>query len=279
MVLILVILAAALSAFFNGSAVILEKIGVDQQAKIKSAHPNILWQLRSNIPYIVGLVLDFFSWLLALYAVQRLPLFVVQPIIACSVIFTVLIEHYLFKKRLSLKFGLYLITIVLGLIMIALVAEPEKAIFIQHSLRWVIILSPILLTIIGLYFAKIQKQYAAFFLAGITGLAFGGIAIAGRALVFHHNLINLFFHPLIWAIIGYGLLGILFLTIALQRASASAINATVIVCETIIPIIFGLVFFGDHPKHHLWYVVILGIILTISGTILITLKSSDNEVT
>jgi len=161
--------------------------------------------------------------------------------------------------------------------MITLVAEPEKAIFIQHSLRWVIILSPILLTIIGLYFAKIQKQYAAFVLAGIIGLVFGGIAIAGRALVFHYNLINILFHPLIWAIIGYSVLGILFLTIALQRASASAINATVIVCETIILIIFGLVFFGDHPKHHLWFVVILSIILTISGTILITLKSSDNQ--
>ena len=48
---------------------------------------------------MVGTVLDFLAWVLTLVAVHSLPLFVVQPIIALSVVITLLIEIFIFHRK------------------------------------------------------------------------------------------------------------------------------------------------------------------------------------
>jgi drug/metabolite transporter (DMT)-like permease len=106
-------------------------------------------------------------------------------------------------------------------------------------------------------------------MAVISGFAFGGVSITGRVLQFTRPYIHIVYNPLAWAIIAYGLVGILFFTIALQRASASSVNAAMICAETILPICIGLIFLGDHPKDHLWALLILGIILTALGALFI----------
>ena len=273
MILLLAFLAAFGCALFNGAAAILEKVGVGKEQPVTSSHPGLLWKLRNNPPYLIGIVLDLLAWLLTLFAVHNLPLFVVEPIIACSVIVTVLIEYFLFSYRLSLKFLAYLLAIVVGLVLLTIVATPERATTISYATRWAIILTLLILAVIGSLFCTIQKRYATFIIAAISGLAFGGVAIAGRAIVFSHPYFHLIYNPLLWVIAGYGLLGILFFTIALQRASATVVNATMIACETLFPIFIGLIFLGDHPRDNLWALVALGITFTFSGTILIAISS------
>jgi drug/metabolite transporter (DMT)-like permease len=189
--------------------------------------------------------LDLLAWLLTLFAVHDLPLFLVQPIIACSVIVTVMIEYRLFKHSFNQKLLVSAAVILAGLILLAVVSTPERAVSISHHLRLSIELFPLVLAVVGSVFSTVQKHYATFMLAGVSGLAFGGVSIAGRAIIFSHPYLHILTNPLIPAIIGYGLCGILFFTIALQRASASAVNAAMIACETLFPILIGLIFVGS----------------------------------
>jgi drug/metabolite transporter (DMT)-like permease len=276
MLLFFALLAAVGCAGFNGVAAVLEKIGAGKEETATSSHPGLLWRLRGNAPYLAGVGLDLLAWVLTLFAVHNLPLFLVQPIIACSVLVTLLIEHYFFGRRFSNKFVYSAGAILVGLVLLASVSTPERAVSIAHGLRLWIILLPLAIAAIGSVVAAVQDKYATFILAGLSGVAFGGVSIAGRAIVFSHPYAHILTNYLVWAIVGYGLCGILFFTIALQRASASAVNATMIACETLFPIIMGLVFLGDHPTHKLWLVVIIGIVCTFSGTIFIAMHSDKN---
>ena len=263
MILFLALTAAFGCAVFNGTAAIFENIGAGKEKKATSSHPALLWRLRKNMSYLLGIALDLLAWLLTMFAVHNLALFVVQPIIACSVIVTVLIEHFVFKHRFTSKFMFSALIILAGLVLLALVSAPEKATSINQNFRWAVVLAPLALAFAGSLFSAIQKRYSTFILAAISGLAFGGVSIAGRSIRFSHPYIHILYNPLVLAIVAYGLVGILFFTIALQRASATAVNACMIACETLLPITIGMLFLGDHPQDNLWFIVILGVILYI----------------
>jgi drug/metabolite transporter (DMT)-like permease len=270
-------LAAAGVAVCNGVAAILEKLGAGREARATSAHLGLLWRLKGNLPYLLGVALDLLAWALTLVAVHTLPLFVVQPIIAFSVVVTALVDHFIFKNKLVAKTRLAILVIVAGLVLLALVASPEEASDISHNVRWFIILAPLVLAVIGSLFSKVQAAYSTVVLAGTSGVAFGGTSVVGRVINFSHPYWRTLYDPLAWAILGYGLVGILFFTIALQRASATIVNASMIACETLFPILIGLLFFGDHPRHGLWLVATVGIILAFAGTTLIALNPETEQ--
>jgi drug/metabolite transporter (DMT)-like permease len=269
MVLFLSLLAAALCAVSNGVAVILEKVGADQLKAVTSSSPALLWRLRTNLPYLMGIVLDLLAWALTLYAVHTLPLFLVQPIIACSVLVTALVECLFFNRRLTASFLASVVCILVGLTLLALVSQPEPARHIVTSSRWAIIAMPLVLAVLGSIVTTIRKPYATYVLSSISGVAFGGVAVAGRAITFTPILVHDLGNPMTWATVCYGLVGMLFFTIALQRSSALVVNALMVGCETVAPIFIGLLLFGDHPRHSLWALAVLGILLTSGGAILI----------
>ncbi len=277
MFLAIAISAAFLSAISNGTAVILEKIAVDKINKKNLSSLNLLFQLKNNFNYLLGIFLDIVAWLFALLAVHRLPLFIVQPIIACSVIVTIFIEIIITKRKLNIKLILSLSLLIIGLIVLTNVAAPEKAASISSLTKLFLVLTPIPLAIIGLVYNTFFNKQATFVLAAVTGISFGAIAVVGRALHFNKNILGIFSNPLLWAIFIYSIIGMIFFTIALKKASASFVNTIVIACETIFPIIFGIIFFNDHPRHDLWIEVILGFIFTVLGTIFI-LNSIGKEI-
>ncbi len=272
MIVILALLTALGAAVLNGAAAILEKVGSSKVAAIKSPSPMILWKLKGSIPYNLGILFDLLGWGLALFAVHFLPLFIVQPILACGIIVTVLIELYLLKTRLNRQFIISIIVIILGLVLLALTATPEKAVHTGNSINLGITLFPAILLILGILFSSKTKAFNSFVLAALGGLAFGGVAIAGRMIHFNYPLVKLLINPIAISLVAYGLIGIILFTIALQRSAASSANAIMIACSTLFPILVGLIFLGDHPKNNQWSLVVLGVLFTLSGTLLIAFR-------
>jgi drug/metabolite transporter (DMT)-like permease len=269
-------MAALGCAIFNGIAAILEKIGANQQRNTRTILPNLIWKLRTNIPYLLGIIFDLLAWLLTLYAVHNLPLFIVQPIIACSIIVTIVIEYFLFEHPINIEFIFSLVVIILGLLLLAIISSPEKSSTISSGVKYVVLFGPFLLLIIGALATFKKNKYSMFVLAIISGLAFGGVSISGRAVSLSAPYFHILTFPLFWSIIGYGLVGIVFFTAALQKSTATSVSASMIAGETILPIIFGISFLGDHPKNNLWIILIVGVVLTSIGTIYIALNSETN---
>jgi drug/metabolite transporter (DMT)-like permease len=268
------LLAAFGCALCNGLAAVLQKIGVDKTAAASSLRVGLFFWLLRSWPYLAGTVLDGVAWILTLIAVHSLPLFVVQPIIACSVVITVLVESLVLHKRLRLQTIIAISCIVVGLLVLATTAAPEGSASVSGLVRPVIILMPLPIGVAGAIFAKLETHLATITLAALSGLAFGGTAIVGRMLRFSTPYWHVFLSPLFVALLAYGLSGILLFTIALQRHHASVVNALMITFETIAPIAVGLLFLGDSPRHGLWLVMIVGAGVALTGTVLVAAKGT-----
>ena len=275
MLLKLALLAALGVAICNGIAAILEKISADKVARATTLRIGLLWRLLHDWPYLLGLGLDGLAWLLTLVAVHNLPLFVAQPIIALSIVVTVLIDRLLLHHRLTKRAIVALLCIVGGIGLLAMAATPETAQAVGAVVRWVIIGFPVVLAVAGTLLVKNNHRYASVALGALSGIGFGGTAITGRMLSFGQPYWHVLVNPLLWSLLAYGLVGLLLFTIALQRQLASTINAAMVAFETVVPILVGIILLGDTPKNGRWSLVLIGLILTGVGTVIMAATAKE----
>jgi len=269
---LLPILAAFGCAIGNGSAAILQKMSADKEKTIRSMDARLLWRLFQDKPYIGGVALDLLGWGLTIYAVQYLPLFLVEAIIATSIVITALIERFVWRRVLRPRVYLAIGLIITGLIPLMLAASPEKAAPISNLLRGLIVLSPLLIGLTGYFLARRSSYAASISLAALGGLAFGGTSVIGRIFNFSQPLWHTVYSPLLFGLIASGTFGILLFSMALQRAQATVVNATMTSSQTLIPTVVGIVFLGDSARHGLWSLVAVGIVLSVGGVVLLALS-------
>lgn len=272
----LALLSAVGVALCNGVAAVLEKISADKQTRVRTISLGFLTRLVQDWPFVIGIVLDIIAWPLTLVAVHALPLFVVQPIVAFSVIVTLIVERVIQRKPIAKRTLMAIGVTFIGLISLSLSASTGKARTVSQAVKWMIVFAPIVLVLLGSLLAKFKRSYATVLLAAIGGIAFGGTAITGRMLVVIHPYYHILFNPVLWSLFAYGLVGIVTFTMALQRHQASAVNAAMVAFETLVPIIVGITLLGDSPKHGRWAVVGFGVALTLIGTLVTSLRSNTH---
>ena len=263
----LALIAAFGCSLCIGVAAVLEKVSADREARVSSLQIGLLLRLLDDWPYVLGLALDGASFLLTIVAVQNLPLFVAEPVIALNVMITALIERLLFERRLRGVAWVAIVGILAGLSLLALSGGPERARTAAAAVRWTVILLPLGVAGIGAVVATRKGHSATIGLGVLDGVAFGGTAVAGRMLVVPHQFWQILLSPLLWAMLAYGLVGLLLFTIALQRSHASVIGASTTAAQSIVPIVVGIAFLGDTPRNGAWAVAVAGMVLTLAGTL------------
>lgn len=269
MILWLALLAAFGVALSSGIATVLQKISVDKQKIAVALDVGLLFHILQDWPYLVGIILDLLAWVFTLVAVHTLPLFIVQPIIAFSVVVTAIVEAHVFKRILSRRTVMSIGFMVFGLLLLGITAAPETANSVNNGLRLAIIIGPLALATIGILFGKIANRSSAILLAAVGGLAFGADSIAGRMLSYSPPYWKILINPLFVTILAYGIVGILMLTVALRRQFASVVMAVILTSESIASISFGLLFLGDSPRHGLWSLMIIGASIAMAGSVLV----------
>lgn len=257
--------AAFACALCNGTAAVLQKISADKEKPVNSLDAGLLWRLFQDRPYIGGVILDLLGWAFTLYAVHSLPLFLVEAVIAGNIIVTALIERVFRHRLLSPQAYMAIVGIVMGLVLLAVAASPQKAKPISDTLRELIFITPVVVAAGGFVIARSKHHAAAIGLAALGGLAFGATSVIGRIFTFSQPHWHTIYSPQVPALIISGVVGILLFSIALQRAQATLINATMTASQTLIPAIIGVVFLGDSARGGLWYLVVLGAVLALGG--------------
>jgi len=267
----LALLAAFGCSLCIGVAAVLEKVSADREARVSSLQIGLVVRLLDDWPYLIGLALDGASFLLTVVAVQNLPLFVAEPVIALNVMITALLEHRLFQRRLRAVGWVAIVGILVGLTLLAVSGGPERAHPTAAAVRWVVILLPLGVAAAGAVVATSSRHGATVALGVLDGVAFGGTAVAGRMLVVPHQLWQILLSPLLWAMVAYGLVGLLLFTVALQRSHASIVGASTTAAQSIVPIVVGIAFLGDSPRDGAWAVAVAGMVLTLAGTLAVAL--------
>ena len=137
--------------------------------------------------------------------------------------------------------------------------------------RSAMVVGVLALAIAGAWLARSAVSRGAVGLAVVSGLAFSGTAISARTLTLGHGVVGLVHEPLAWALVGYGVLGLLLFSIALQRGSVTVTNAVLFAVETVVPTVIGVVLLGDRARSGLWPLMVMGTIAAVGGAVFLAL--------
>lgn len=257
--------AAVGCALCNAIAAVLQKTSSDKVTAIRSYNMGVVIRLFQQIPYSVGIVFDLLAGVCTLIAVNRLPLFIVQAIIASCVVLTAFLEQIFLKRKLSRQIYIAAVVVLAGLGLLALASHSEKTATISSSVKDIIIVCPFFLFVVGAAAIKLKKRLGAMVLAILSGAAFGGVSIIGRLLVYPSPIWLVAKNPLIWVLIIFGTIGQYFFTAALQRSLATVVNGVMTSAQTVIPLLVGILLLGDTARNGLWAFVWIGCLLVVSG--------------
>jgi drug/metabolite transporter (DMT)-like permease len=261
------LLAAIGSSLCNGVSTVQQKVGADKEKVVRSFDFFFLFRLIKNIPYLIGTFLEVGGYGLSLIALRILPLFLVQALIAASIIVTAFGERVLLHRHLPKKTYASLFAVLIGLALLGYGAVANHATVNNQVAKLVVEVFPIPIALLGLVFIYIRrKRLSAMILAVLGGLAFGNTSVIGRILIYPHPYWKLIENPLVWSLIASAILGQYLFSVSLQRASATQSNALMILMQTLSPTLFGLIFFGDEIKAGFQLIATVGIILVMAGS-------------
>jgi drug/metabolite transporter (DMT)-like permease len=257
-------LGAIVACLGYGVSAVLQSVAAKRAAEVVGLTGIVL--IIKQVPYLVGLAVDAVAFAGNVLALQRLPLFLVQSIVAGSVGITAVIAS-LRGAHLSWKDWASLAVLGVGLVFLSITAVPTAAARLPLVDEWVILLTALAPAVIGLIGFRMKGRASTVVLSCAAGLGFTGVALASRGIGADDISWPLLLNPLVWAIIVHGAIGIAFFTVALQRDAVTLVTAITFVFEVVVPSVIGIVLFGDAIAPGHMPLAIAGFVLAVGGTV------------
>lgn len=257
-----------------GVASVLQQVGARRARAGSRLSLGLLVAFVRQRAFALGLVLDVAGFVLNLWALQRLPLFVVQPAVASAVAVTAVLASRYLDERLRPGDRWAVAAIVAGLTLVAVSASSQAASSPQGRGQALLLTGVPLLALAA---AAVDRTWAgpgaAPALGALAGLAFAGFGIAGRVLPAPRSLASLAVDPVAWAAALYAGLGLALYGTALQRGSVTPVTAVSMMVETLVPVGAGLLLF-DHPRPGLAVVATVGFIVSFAASFVLACSRS-----
>lgn len=227
------LLAALVGTFGYGVGSVLQAIG--------TARAKGLAVLRQPT-YVAGLGCDALAWVASLLALRQLPLFAVQALLAGSLAVTVVLARVVFKTKMRPRDAVAAGVVTAALVVLAASAGPVSALKPPPAFAPVLLLALAILAVATVA-ARMRPRSVAFAL--IAGSAFSGAALSARAAHSARDWAGLLHSPLAWAVLGYGAIGMVCYTLALEHGPVGPATAILWVIEVALPAAVGVAVLGD----------------------------------
>ena len=263
--MILGLIGALLAAVCYGVATVCQSVAASRATAAVGLDPRLLGRLLRSTPYLAGLALDVVGFAASALALRTLPLFLVQAAVASSVGVTALVAVRVLGVRLGRPERVALVVVGGGLLLLAASAQAEAATPVSRTVGWVLLGGVGVVLAGGLALSRLVGRTAAAGVAAAAGLAFGGAGIAARVIAAPDRWWRLAADPTAWALVGFGVLGVLLFATALQRGSAISTAAVTFAVETVVPAAVGLAALGDRARPGFGLVAAVGFFATVLG--------------
>lgn len=191
---------------------------------------------------LAGLVLDLASFGLSLVAYARLPLFLVQTILAGSVAAVVLLSVPLLHVRLRRRDLAAVLVVLAGLVGLALTGTDQPATNPPPGFTPTVLVG---LGVLAIALVAGYRSGPAWLFGTLSGLGYAGVAIAARGAQTWAPLPALLWQPMTIALAGFGIIAFASYVRALEVGSVALAASLVAVIEVGVPTVVGLALFGD----------------------------------
>jgi drug/metabolite transporter (DMT)-like permease len=278
------LLGAFAAAIGYGIASALQALAARRAATVEGLDPRLLARLARSWQYLLGLVLDGVSFLLSIVALRSLPLFVVQAIVASFLAVTAVLGAVVLKTPLRPSDRVGVGVVVLGLVLVASSATEDRSVDASNAELWGVLVVAILLAVLAVPLARVHGAADAAVLGGLAGLAYAVVAVAARVLPNPLTVTEVLRSPATYGLVVAGAIALLAYPIALQRGSVTQATAPLVVAETVVPGVVGVLMLGDRSRSGWEWVAVVGFVLAVVGAVSLarhgelSVEDNDHEV-
>ncbi|MGV0770149.1 hypothetical protein [Mycobacterium syngnathidarum] len=238
--------------------------------------------LRSTITamlapiFIAGIALDLVGFAGSLVSARLIPLFLSQTIISANLVVTAVLSIFVLSVRLHRRDWTAIAIVLVALCILGATAGRLGDRDPGAMMHWgVLVVSAIILGL-GTALVRLLGQKAAVPAGLIAGVLYGAMAVAVRVVdgLEPLNVGVLIADPALWAILVAGLGGFYLFTVALQVGSVNGVAAALVVGETVVPGIVGVVLLGDVSRPGYEALVVIAFIAAVGGAVALAFSSA-----
>ena len=268
------LIAAVLAALCYGVASVMQAIAVREASNRSQAQasaggldaglvPRMLHQWR----FVASMFIDLLGFIAQLVALQRLPLFAVQAMVAANLAVIAVLASVLMRATLSAREWLAVIGVVAGVGLLGSSAGAEGATTAGGAFKIALIAATGALGVAGMIAARVLRDPARTLVLGsVAGFGFGAVGIAARVLNGFAPL-TLLRDPAAYAVAAAGIVSFVFYATALEGGSVTVATSAVVLAETLPPALVGVLFLGDTTRPGLTPVAAAGFLLAVASAV------------
>ncbi|WP_433174106.1 hypothetical protein [Actinoallomurus sp. CA-150999] len=260
------LLGAIAAAVCFGTASVLQALAARTAPASTGVDPRLLVRLVRRLPFLLGMGLDLLGFAAELAALRSLPLFVVQAMVAGNLAVTAVVGARVLRFRLAAREWAAVAAVCAGLALLGLAAGHENPAAVSLTFRMALLGCVAVIALVGVAAGRLRGAIRSAVLGLIAGLGFGLVAIGARVLVSLSPL-DLLRDPATYVVAGGGLVAFLFFATALQHGSVTTTTAAMVVAETVVPALVGVLLLGDGTRHGYAWSAVLGFVIAVGSTL------------
>src|ERR1700731_4352158 len=286
------VMAASLACVGYGTASVLQAYGARSSEADAAGHgqraevtatgaPTLRSTIQAALTpsFIAGMVLDIVGFLGSIVSARLIPLFLSQTIISANLVVTAVLGVAVLGVRLHGRDWVAIGTVVVSLCVLGLTAGHRGAGTSDPGVHWGLLSASVVILAGGgggLLFFGPRAAVAAGLIAGVL---YGAMAVAVRVLdgIDPLRLDILLADPASWTIAIAGLGGFYLFTVALQLGSVNGAAAALVVGETVIPGVIGVVLLGDTARPGLLWLAGVAFVGAVAGAVAVAMFGAAEQ--
>lgn len=263
--------AALLAAVAYGVAAVLQGVAVARVAPTGSGvDPKLLLHLLREAPFVISVLLNLIGFCLHVVALQSLPLFLVQVALAASVAVTAVLSVLLLHHPLNGRQWAAVLSVCAGLGLLSTSARSGEATDpTGYGLRAALLLAILAVAALGWAAGRLTGAVGASVLGLVAGSGFGILAVSARLLPAGLAPAEVLRDPVLVVLVIAGAVSFLLYATAMQQGSVTLATATLVVTQTSVPALLGILLLGDGVRPGTAPLAVLGFLLAMVGVTLL----------
>ncbi len=280
------ILAAVLACLGYGTASVLQGYGARESATtVHGPTGDGAPPLKSTIAamltpaFIAGMVLDLVGFAGSLVSARLIPLFLSQTIMSANLVVTAVLGIAVLGVRLQRRDWLAISAVLLSLCVLATTAGHRGEDAAPAAVHWGVLIASAVVLLTGLGFIRLLGARAAIPAGLCAGILYGAMAVAVRVLdgLDPLRVKVMLSDPAAYAVILAGVGGFYLFTVALQVGSVNGAAAALVVGETVVPGVTGVVLLGDSARPGWgWLVAVAFLVAVVAAVTVAAFSAVEN---
>jgi len=258
------LLAGLGSAAAFGVAAVLQAVTALREPTTPGVDPLLLVRQLRHPTFVAAMALNLVGFALHLLALRSLPLFLAQALVSASVVVTAVLGARVLGAHLRRTELVAVGALVAGLALLTSSASTVGIVEPPIGTRALLLVAVVAVAVTGAAVGRLHGPVGASLLGLVSGLGFAVTALASRVLPGLAPSV-LVVEPAAYALLVGGPLAALLYTTALQRGSVLTATSTVVLGQTVVPALVGVLALGDRLRPGTWPLAVLGLVLAVSA--------------